>query len=313
MPASPNLPAIDRLAPADVGLLAALASMWGLSFLFIAVAVTALSPLWIVTARTAVGVTTLSAILAVRGRKLPRDLSSWGHLVVLGLLSNAVPWTAIAFALQSIPSGTAALLMALIPISTLAMGAVLRLERLTPDRVAGLLVALAGVAAIVMGDIDDPGRLIGIATIIGVTIVYSLGGLYARHFLSGWHRPLVIATGQVIVAGLMTLPAALLFAPRPDMAAIDGAVVTSIVALGALGTGLAFLAFYMLIERVGPTNAALVNYLIPLVAVIAGWVVLDERLHPAAIVGGFLVVAGIWLSQRRRPSEMIVELEQDHR
>jgi drug/metabolite transporter (DMT)-like permease len=298
-------------APRDTALLLTLGGMWGLSFLFIEVALRGLTPLWIVAGRTLVGAVFLLLVLRARRQPIPRSMRLWGHLFVLGVVSNAVPWGAVAWAQQAIPSGLAALLMALVPTSTLVVSVLLGMERFSPGRALGLLLALGGVGLTVAADLSDTGRLIAIAVIVAATILYALGAVYAKRFVSGTASPLTIATGQVASAGLVSLVGALLLDPLPSVEALTPTVLGSVVALGTLGTGAAFLVFYILIDRVGATNTTLVTYLIPLVAVVAGAVVLGERLPPEALAGGALIGVGIWLAQRGTrpgPVEALEEL-----
>ena len=299
-------------APADTALLVTLALMWGCSFLFIKVALDGVTPLWIVVGRTGVGAVVLLVVLHLRGRRLSRARALWIHLLVLGILSNAVPWAAVAWAQQAIPSGLAALLLAVVPSSTLIVSAVIGLERITLIRAIGLLLALAGVGATVAADLEDPGRVVAIVTIIGATLLYACGAVYAKRNVSGINAPLVIATGQVLTAFAVALPAALLLEPVPRPAELTVPVVGAVIALGVFGTGLAFLLFYMLIARVGATNTTMVTYLIPIVAVVAGAVVLGERLGLAALAGGVLIGLGIWLAQRGTRPSAIEQLEELH-
>jgi drug/metabolite transporter (DMT)-like permease len=284
--------------PRETVLLLTLASMWGLSFLFIEIALRGLGPMWIVVGRTGVGALVLLTVLRLRGRRLPASARLWGQVLILGVVTNAVPWSAVAWAQQSLPSGLVALLMAAVPTSTLLVSVAIGLERFTPARIAGLALALSGVALTVAGDATDPGRLVAIGVIVVATIMYASGAVYANQRVSGNASALTIATGQVITAFLVTVPVALLLDPLPDPQALTPAVLAAVTALGALGTGAAFLVFYTLIERVGATNTTLVTYLIPLVAVVAGAVVLGERLGVAALAGGLLIVGGVWLAQR---------------
>jgi drug/metabolite transporter (DMT)-like permease len=296
---SPSSP--RGFGPLDAVLLLALSSMWGLSFLFVELALRELGPVWIVAGRTAVGGTVLVVLLHLRGRRLPTRPRMWGHLLVLGTINNAVPWTALAWAQQFLPSGLTALLMAIVPTSTLLVSALVGLERITPKRLLGLLLALGGVGAIVADDLEQPGRVVAVLVVVAATVLYAGGAVYAKTFVSGNLPPLVLATGQVLSAALVTIPVALLFDPvRPVLAELTPTTLMAVGLLGALGTGFAFLLFYMLIERVGATNATMTTYLIPLVAIVAGAVVLDERLGLAAAIGGGLIVTGIWLAQRSR-------------
>ncbi len=279
-------------------MLLVLASMWGLSFLFIEIALRGFGPMWIVVGRTGVGGVVLFAVLRLRGHRMPDSARMWGRLLILGVVTNAVPWSAVAWAQQSLPSGLVALLMAAVPSSTLVVSAMVGLERFTVTRVVGLTLALSGVGLTVAADLGDPGRLVAIAVIIVATMMYASGAVFASQRVSGTASPLTIATGQVVTAFLVTVPVALLIDPLPDPGDWTPAILGAVIALGALGTGFAFLVFYTLIERVGATNTTLVTYLIPLVAVVAGAVVLGERLGLPALFGGMLIVGGVWLAQR---------------
>lgn len=290
-----------RFGPRDALLLATLAGFWGFSFLFIEVALRAVAPLWIVSARVTIGAAVLLTVLAARRVRLPRGWSLWRHLVVLGVLNNAVPWTAVAWAQQSLPSGLTALLMALVPLSTLLVSVTVGLEQITSLRLIGLAVSLGGVALIVLEGVEDIGRIIAMATVMAATLLYATGTVYAKRHVSGRIPALSLAAGQVSATAVLLVPFSLLVAPLPTAGELNVAIVGSLVALGALGTGFAFLLFYTLVERVGATNATMVTYLVPVIAVIAGIVVLGEELGTRVLVGGAVVVAGIWVTQRGLP------------
>ncbi|GGI09601.1 DMT family transporter [Egicoccus halophilus] len=287
--------------PADTALLLTLGSMWGLSFLFIELGLRGLGPVSIVAGRTFIGATVLLVAVAFRRQRTPRSWRWWGHVAVLGVLSNAVPWTAVAAAQRAIPSGLAALLMALVPSSTFLVAASLRMERVTAARIAGLAMALAGVGIIVAPDLGDRGRVLAVVTVVAATVLYAGGAVYAKRYVSGTAAPLMIATGQVLTAFLAALPMALVIEGVPTRAALRADVLGAVAALGVFGTGLAYLVFYLLIARVGATNTTLTTYLIPLVAVVAGALFLGERLGAPALAGGVAIVLGIWLAQRRAP------------
>lgn len=289
-------------APPDVGLLLALSSMWGLSFLFIELALRELGPIWIVAGRTSVGGIVLLTIVLVRRAPLPRGRGLWLRLLALGVINNALPWTALAWAQQRLPSGLTGLLMAIVPTTTLLVAGAVGLERITPRRLVGLLLAIAGVVVIVGGDIEQPGRVVAVLAVVLATVGYATAAVFAKSQVSGRAPPLTIATGQVLIAAAVTLPVAWIVEGRPALGALTPTTLGAIALLGAFGTGLAYLVFYSLVARVGATNATLTTYLIPIVAVIAGILVLDERLGVYAVAGGILILIGIWLAQRVPPA-----------
>jgi len=302
-PSGPRTAAPANLAasygPVEAAQLVALSLMWGMSFLFIELALAELGPLWIVAGRTTVGGLVLLVILLLRGRRLPNTLSLWGRLLVLGMINNAAPWTLLAWAQQTLPSGLAGLLMAIVPTSTLLVSAAVGLERITPRRVIGLTLALGGVAAIVAGDLEQPGRIVAVLAVVVATLGYAVGAVFAKSRVSGSAPPLVLATGQVLTAAAVTIPIAwVVEGGGPGIASLSLLPAVSILLLGTFGTGLAFLVFYSLVAKVGATNATLTTYLIPVVAVVAGVLFLDERLATTAVGGGVLILIGIWLAQR---------------
>ncbi|MTV27767.1 DMT family transporter [Nitriliruptoraceae bacterium ZYF776] len=297
--------------PRDVAVLAALACMWGLSFLFIKVAVDVVSPLWIVAARCVVGALVLHVILRIRGTRLPRGWRNWGDLAFLAAFGNAIPWGLMAWAAQFLPSGLVSVVNALAPTSTMLIAVVIGLERPALRRFVGLGAALAGTALAVSSNLGVDGTIAAGLAVAAATVAYGAGTVYAKMRVSGNHPPLAIATGQVSVAAVMSVGAALLTSPLPDPAEITWTIGGSLVALGVLGTGFAFLAFYVLIERVGATNSIMVTYLIPVVALLAGALLLDEPLTLLVVGGTALTIGGIWLAQRERrpgPIEGLAEV-----
>jgi drug/metabolite transporter (DMT)-like permease len=261
------------------------------------------SPAWIVAIRTGVGGAVLVVLLRVRGRPWPRGATMWRHLLVLAVLGNAVPWGAVAWAQQSIPSGLSAVVNSLVPLSTLVVAAAVGVERLSVRRVFGLLAALAGTAVVVAGEVGAPERTVAVIVVAAATLLYGSTAVYAKRYVSDRLPALSVAAGQVLLACVVTLPVAAVLGPTPRVTALSAGAVWSLLALGAVGTGLAFLLFYLLIERVGATSTTMVTYLIPVVGVAAGWLLLGERLGPNVLVGAVLILVGVTLAQRQRVAD----------
>lgn len=298
MPARTPPADVERMRAPDVAILLALSTSWGTGFLFVGLTVDVVEPVWIVTIRAAIGGIALMLVIWARRVALPRTLVLWRRVMLLAVVNHAIPWIAVTTAQRSIPSGLVALLMALVPAATVLVATVVRLERLTPIRVAGLAVAFAGVAAIVAEDVDDTGRLWAIALALVAVALYAFSGVYAKRRLSGLVSPMALAGGQVMGAALVTLPVSLVVAPMPHPSALTAVQIFALVGIGVISTGLARVLFYVLMDRVGATNTSLAAYLIPVVAVVLGAIFLDERLGPVTVLGGVLVVVGLWLSQR---------------
>ncbi len=274
-----------------------LSILWGMSFLLVELSLVELSPLWVVSGRTVSGGLTLLAILLMTGRRLPATRQVWGHLALLGAVNNALPWTLISWSQQTIPSGLAALLVAMVPTSTLLVASVVGLDRVTGRRLVGLLLAVGGVAAIVLEDLGQPGRIVAVLTVVAATMALASGAVYAKLHVSGSVPPLALATGQILCAAAISTPLALLIDGPPAAGGLLPQTWAAVLLLGTTGTSVAFLVFYVLVERVGPTNATMVTYLIPIVAVLSGTLLLDERLGVTTVIGGGLIVSGIAVSQ----------------
>lgn len=300
----------STFTPLDVGLFLALSSMWGMSFLFIKVAVDQLSPMWVVAGRTAVGALVLLVILRLRGRWLPAPGRVWLHLAVLATIGNAVPWALVAYAQRSLPSGLTSVVNSLVPVSTLVVAAAIGIERMSLRRVVGLVLALVGTTVVVSGELGTAGRGVAVLIVASATLMYGASAVYAKRYVSGRQRPLAVATGQVTVAALLSAPVAWLIGPTPVWSELRPTVLGAVGALGAFGTGLAFLLFYLLIERVGATNATMTTYLIPVVGVLAGWLFLDEHVGLNLLVGAVGILSGVWLAQRQRAVTVDEELEE---
>lgn len=290
----------STFAPRDVAVLASLAAMWGLSFLFIKVAVDVVAPLWIVAARCAVGAIILAVLLRARGAKLPAGRRIWIDLTILAALGNAVPWALMAWATQYLPSGLVAVVNALAPTSTLVIAIAAGLEAASLRRAVGLVIALGGTALAVSSNLGAPGTTLAVLLVVLATVCYGFGSVYAKQRVSGAYPPLAIATGQVLMAAVLSIPVAAVTSPFPVIADITPAIWGSLLALGVFGTGLAFRAFYTLIASVGATNTVMVTYLIPVVALVAGAVVLGESITFVVVAGTALTIGGIWLAQRER-------------
>lgn len=289
----------------DAAVLMLLAGLWGFTFLFIEIALEGLTPLWLVACRTLAGAAVLLVVVRVRRLVLPRRLTMWVHLLVLAVPSNVVPWTLVAWAQQTIPSGLTAILYSLIPVTTFLIAAVAGMERFTVRKIIGLLTAVVGTIVVIGEDAGMPGRTQASLAVVAAVACLAGGAVYAKRYVSPHIRPLPMAAGQISLAFLASAAAALLFAPFPTAAALTPGVVASVTTLGVLGTGLAFMLYYRLIDRVGATNATLVTYLTPVIGLLAGWLVLQERVGASLLAGAAIIIVGMWYSQRQpalRPS-----------
>jgi drug/metabolite transporter (DMT)-like permease len=240
------------------------------------------------------------------------------RLAFLGLVNTVVPFTLISWGQQYLPTGLAAVINAMVPLFTIVLASlVLHDEAITPARLGGLVIGFSGVVLLAMpklsaAEADEEAllALLGMLAVAAATLFYAIAGVFTRRQLNrraivraadGSLRPptpLETALGSSLVASLVATPLAVVLERPPEgIVAVpaSGGGWLAVLWLGVLGTGLAYLLHFRILERWGPTRASLVTYVIPLVAVTLGFVVLGEWLDPLELVGAALIIGGVVL------------------
>jgi drug/metabolite transporter (DMT)-like permease len=275
--------------------------IWGWSFLFMKVAVEGMTPATVTWGRATLGAAVLIAVARRQRLRLQFDRVMLRHFAVTGVIGTAVPFTLLAWGEERISSALTSVLNASTPLFTALFAAAIGQERLRRPQIAGLAVGIVGVAvAAGLGSSDLEGSsLAGSLAAIGAGAGYGLTMVYARRHLFDV-PPLVAACGQLVVATVVMAPVALATTVSGGLS-LSPTRVLSIVLLGAVGTGFAFLIHYANITQMGATKASLVTYLVPVVAVAVGILALDESFEWGLPVGGALALVGIALVTRRPP------------
>jgi drug/metabolite transporter (DMT)-like permease len=279
-----------------------LAFIWGWSFLLIKVAVEGLTPTTVAWARITLGAAVLYVFLRRQGGRVPTDPVSLRHYAIAALAGNIVPFTLLAWGEQHITSALTAVLNASTPLFTAVFAAVALHERLRPIQVAGLGLGIVGVsvaAGLGASDLEGSSTAGAMAAILAGA-GYGLAFVYMRRHLVAY-TPIVAATGQLTTGAVMLFPIALVTS-LIDGVSLTPTRVASVVLLGAIGTGVAYVLNYRVLAELGATKASLVTYVIPVVAVVVGIVVLGEPFEPRLILGGALTVAGIAAVNSKRPA-----------
>jgi len=276
-----------------------LAAIWGASFLFIKVGVEDLAPLQVAFARCAIGAVVLAGWVAATGERPGRDPALLGHMAVAGLLFCAVPFSLFSWAETEVTSVVAGIWNATTPLLTLlAVLVLVPAERPTRDRVAGLALGFAGVV-VVLGpwDAGAGGPALAQLACLGAAGCYGLGFAYLRRFVSARRESgVVLSALQLAWATVMLAPFAAL-GGVPEAVSAD--VLGSMLALGALGSGVAYVLNYRVLRAAGPTTAASVTYLVPLFATVFGIAILGEGLTWHQPAGAAVVLLGVAVSQGR--------------
>lgn len=265
-----------RIDARDWSLLAVLSILWGGSFFFNGAALRELPPLTLVLLRVALGSTMLLPLLRMQGISFPKSTTAWKPFAVIGLFNNVIPFSLIVIGQTFIPSGLASILNATTPLFTVIVMAMAGEEALQMRRVAGVALGIAGVVILRGWGIETrTGQGLGILLCLGGALSYGFAALAARRLLKD-SPPLGTATFQLmastvmmaIVAGAVEQPWHL---PIPGITTW-----LAVLGLAALSTALAYIVFFQIIRRSGATNVMLVTLLIPVTAILLGWLVLGE-------------------------------------
>lgn len=284
----------NMMSGRDWILLLALSVLWGGAFFFLAVALRELPPITIMLLRVALGAVPLLAVLAVGGQRLPGSARIWGMFVTLGLLNNALPFVLYGYAQLRIESGLASILNATTPLwGVLVAHVFTRDEKATPGKIAGVLLGFGGVAVMIGANAGWGGEAIAILMCLAATLSYAFAAVYARRFAPLGIAPMAVATGSLVGATALLLPASLLL-EQPWTLPMPGAATWAAIAGSALiCTSLAYWLYFRLLESAGATNALLVTFLIPVTAILLGALALGEQLAPRHYAGMALIALGL--------------------
>jgi drug/metabolite transporter (DMT)-like permease len=278
-----------------------MALIWGASFLFMKVALDGVSFTQVAWSREILGALTLGVIMIIGRHRLPLEPIVWLHFLVIGITNCVIPHLLFVWAEQSVSTGLAAIYNSVTPLATAVLAAlVFRVERLARMQVVGVLVGVLGVIVII-----GPWRLASLAgdfygqlACIGAAVSYGIAIGYMRKFVS--RRPI---SGTSVAFMTVGMAAAVMIVLTPFIAigpvTLTLPVVGSLVLLGALGTGLAYIWNIGVLRAWGPTSVSTVTYVIPVVAVILGVVILHETFSWNEPVGAVLVLVGILVTQQR--------------
>ncbi|MEV7135705.1 DMT family transporter [Arthrobacter sp. NPDC093128] len=284
------------------GLFALVSLLWGVPYLFIEIALRDIGPLWIAAGRVAIAALVMTPFLLHRQRW--RVLTKrWRALLVLAVVEVVVPLSLITLGQLSVPSGTTGVIIATEPIFVAVLAPLLvRKPWLNPSGWVGLVLGLIGVTTLL--GLDDAGP--AVLLIAGAALAYGLGAILIGHWFSNYDA-LTVAAAMILAAAPILI--AIAAAAEPFRAPSESTVL-SLITLGVACTAGGFSAFFALIKRAGPTTAALTTYTAPIIAVVAGVLVLRENLTLWQVLSCSLILIGaafiVRLKPRRgrRPSKM---------
>lgn len=282
----------------DWALLVFVGTVFGSSFLFMEIGLTAFAPAVVTLIRLSLGFLTLSLVPRARSVVMPR--ADTLRASAIGLIWLGIPLLLFPTAQQWIDSSVAGMLNGAMPLMTVGWTALLARTFPGRNQAVGLGVGFLGIVAVSLpevpiGDLGTPETLLGAAMALTAAMLYGLSATLVTPMQQRYGSLAVMYRAQRS-AIVFVLPFALM---SLDASSFSWPAMLAMIPLGVLGTALAFIAIATLIGRVGAPRGSVAVYLVPLVAIILGVVFLGEQVHPVALAGALLVVLGAWLTSRR--------------
>jgi drug/metabolite transporter (DMT)-like permease len=286
------------MTPLTWAMLVLLSLCWGASFFFTGIAVTELPTFTIVVLRVGLAALALWAVVVASGTDLPWIWSYWHAIAVMALINSVLPFLLIVWGQSHVASSLAAIFIATTPLFGMVLAHFMTAdERMTVPRVASVICGFAGVVVLIgPGLLRDIGTdLLAQLSILGGALCYALASIYGRRFSRDGISPLVTATGQMTLSTALLLPFALTL-DRPWTLAMPSMMVcAAVLGIALISTAFAFLLYFRILATAGANNLMLVNFFVPVSAVILGVTILDETLKPEHLVGMAFIFVGLAL------------------
>ncbi|GAC1524938.1 MAG: DMT family transporter [Collimonas sp.] len=270
-----------------------LAAIWGASFLFMRVGTPEFGPVPLIALRVGIAALVLLPVLRSAAARGHLRSKAW-PLLVVGVTNSALPFSLFAYSTLYLNAGFDAILNATVPLWTGLIAFVWLKTPMSRPQVIGMLVGMAGVITLVSDKIGSrmPGVWLAIAAVLLATLSYGFAINYSKTRLAGV-PPFVVACGSQLAATLVLLPLAILYWPS---APVSATAWYSVLALGVVCTGIAYVIFYRLLEHLGSAYAASVTFLIPIFGVIWGAIFLKEEVTATMLAGCLIVLLGTALA-----------------
>ncbi len=277
----------------QLGKLLLLSLVWGGSFLFSGMAVVYVHPLWLVTIRVTLAAVVMLLVLRYLRIPLPQNLPEWLAYLGMGVLNNVIPFTAIFYAQTFISVSLASIINAMTPVFTFLVLAAFKVEALSVNRVCGALVGIGGTVMLFaeqvsLAETASVGLLLGLLGALG----YAFASLWGKLFLQE-QPPVKAATSQLLSSAVVMLVlVTLLQVPLPPSMP-PMTIIAAILALALLSTAFAYVLFFDIFAKSGPSNAMLVTLLVPISASLLGWLVMGDQLSLMQICGALIIGLGL--------------------
>lgn len=285
-----------RMSSADWGIIMLLSVLWGGAFFLIELGLRGFPPNTLVFLRLTLAVPPMLLALWFLKERLPTDGKSWMQLLVLGAINAALPFILFFWGQTQIESGLASVLNATTPLWGVVTAHLLtRDEKATPARIGGVVFGMTGIILIVGTDAFQgmSASIWAQLACLAATLSYAFAAIYGRTLSQSTMSPMVVATGQVMTAALLMLPVSLIVDQPWTMVTPGWDAWAGAIGLAIPSTAIAYFFYFRLIDRAGASNAMLVAFIMPVVAIILGVVALGESIKPNEMAGAFLIGLGL--------------------
>jgi drug/metabolite transporter (DMT)-like permease len=291
-----------RMTPVEWLLLIVLGLCWGCTFFFNEIAVLEVPPLLIILFRVSLAAAILWVAVIVSGAPVPREGSVWRALLVMAVINSAVPFFLIVWGQVHITGGLASILIATSPLfAVIAAHFFTTDEGFTLGKVLGVLAGLTGVVFLIgpelLGDIGSD--FLGQLALLGAAFLYAISAIYGRRFSARKVQPLIVATGQMTMSVVLLLPIALIFEPPWALESPGIPAWGAMISLAVISTSFAYLIYFRILATAGAINILLVNFLVPVSALLLGIFILGETLTTEQMIGMAFIALGLALIDGR--------------
>jgi drug/metabolite transporter (DMT)-like permease len=291
-----------RMTPVEWLLLIVLGLCWGCTFFFNEIAVLEVPPLLIILFRVSLAAAILWVAVIVSGAPVPREGSVWRALLVMAVINSAVPFFLIVWGQVHITGGLASILIATSPLfAVIAAHFFTTDEGFTLGKVLGVLAGLTGVVFLIgpelLGDIGSD--FLGQLALLGAAFLYAISAIYGRRFSARKVKPLIVATGQMTMSVVLLLPIALIFEPPWALESPGIPAWGAMISLAVISTSFAYLIYFRILATAGAINILLVNFLVPVSALLLGIFILGETLTTEQMIGMAFIALGLALIDGR--------------
>ena len=284
----------------DLIIFITLSFMWSISFVFYRIGVPEFGSLAFASLRVVFAALTMVVFLLVSPKDRAGIVKRWKILTIVGLFSAAIPFILFSFSAQTVNAGVLAVMNAAVPMMSGFIASTFFNEKLTKKQILGLFIGVIGVVILMsenlftgQGASDLGSNLLPLGYALLGAVGYAVGANVTRNYLEDI-SPVAITAGSLIIASVVMLPIAVYNFPYHEVISLKAWV--SVICIGVFSTAMALVFMNQLIKSIGPMRATSITLVIPIFAIILGYLLLDEALNIGAIIGSIVILIGTYLS-----------------